>query len=507
MAGTPQFLLARRVRIALAAACAVTLPATAQAPADVRIALVIGNAAYAGAAALQNPTNDSGAMAAALKQLGFQVTELRDASRAQMADALAVARDALRGKQGVALFYFAGHGMQLDWRNYMLPVDAQPRAAADVQAQALDADAVLGAFRSAATRMNIVVLDACRDNPFGRAGAGKGLAQMDAPPGTFIAYATAPGNVADDGAGSNSLYTGYLVQELQRPQARIEDVFKRVRMQVRQASQGRQVPWESTSLEEDFYFARVASRPEPEPAQQAFAREKADWDRIADSRKPDDFYDYLKKYPNGSISEHAQAVLQRLEADRIVRVPDKDGMVQVPARLRLQPGDVRTAVVRDQYSGREVRRARQRVVSVTEDKVTMDRGDAAYTPEGGVIDSGGGMGRYDPPRLDLPAGDYVVGKKWSYRSLQTGNRGTPWSLMVSGTVRIVGVEEVTVPAGTFKTFKLELVETRADGVTMRLTRWMRPDWAFPVKQLREVRYRSGAPDLEVMEMQVPQRRD
>ena len=234
-----------------------TIPATAQAPLDVRVALIIGNSAYAGNMALVNPANDAKAMADVLKRLGFTVIELRDGNKAQMAAAITQVSNSLKGKQGVGMLYYAGHGLQLDWRNYMVPVDANLKSAADVPGQTIDLSSVVDIFKAAGNRMNIVVLDACRDNPFGgNTSSAKGLAQLDAPPSTFLAYATAPGNVAEDGdvKSGNGLYTQFLLQELKRPTAKIEDVFKRVRLNVRKQSNGRQIPWESTSLEDDFFF-------------------------------------------------------------------------------------------------------------------------------------------------------------------------------------------------------------------------------------------------------------
>ena len=217
-----------------------TFSAAAQAPIDIRIALVIGNGAYAGSAALPNPVNDAQAMGETLKQLGFTVVELRDGNKAQMNDAITKVRTALQGKQGVGMLYYAGHGLQLDWRNYMVPVDAKIASSADISSQAVDVHSVIDAFKAAGNRMNIVVLDACRDNPFASTASGKGLAQLDAPPGTFLAFATAPGNVAEDGdvKSGNGLYTGFLLEELKKPSAKIEDVFKRVRLNVRKRSQG-----------------------------------------------------------------------------------------------------------------------------------------------------------------------------------------------------------------------------------------------------------------------------
>ena len=169
--------------------------AQAQAPTDLRVALVIGNAAYADAP-LVNPSNDARAMSATLKGMGFAVIEARDASRAQMEQAIAKTREALNGKGGVGMLYYAGHGLQLDWHNYLVPIDARLATAADVALQTVDLQQVVDAFKAAGNRMNIVVLDACRDNPFAATSSGKGLAPLDAPPGTFLAYATAPGNVA-----------------------------------------------------------------------------------------------------------------------------------------------------------------------------------------------------------------------------------------------------------------------------------------------------------------------
>jgi uncharacterized caspase-like protein len=269
------------LRLVGVAATLAVASAAAQAPLDIRVALIIGNSAYAGAP-LGNPANDARAMSELLRSLGFQVVELRDGNRAQMAAAIGKVRDTLKGKQGVGMLYYAGHGLQLDWHNYMVPVDARLSSAADVPAQAIDLSSVIEAFKGAGNRMNIVVLDACRDNPFASStSSAKGLAQLDAPPGTFLAYATAPGNVAEDGdeQSGNGLYTQYLLQELKKPTAKIEDVFKRVRLNVRRQSQGRQIPWESTSLEDDFYFndgVKFTIKPEDleRMAAQARAREQ-----------------------------------------------------------------------------------------------------------------------------------------------------------------------------------------------------------------------------------------
>ena len=229
--------------------------ARAQAPVDLRVALVVGNAAYH-EAPLVTPANDAKAMSDTLRGLGFIVVEARDASRLEMEAALVQARDAMKGGNAVGMLYYSGHAMQLGWHNYTVPLDAKFSGPQDVPATAIDVQRVVDAFKSSGNRMNIFVLDACRENSFGASASGRGLAQMDAPPDTLLAYSAAPGEVADDGdAGDgNGLYARHLLRELKQPGAKIEDVFKRVRFQVRRQSQGRQVPWESTSLESDFYF-------------------------------------------------------------------------------------------------------------------------------------------------------------------------------------------------------------------------------------------------------------
>lgn len=247
--------LKRAVGCALIGGLFLTYSSIAQAPLDARVALVIGNASYVNIPALGNSTNDARSMAHILRKLGFQVVEVVDGSKAQMEQAIGNLQALLKGKQAVAMLYYAGHGLQLDWHNYMVPVDVKLKEASDVPKQTVDIEAVLTSFKNASTRMNIIVLDACRDNPFSGKTSGKGLAQLDAPVGTFLAFATAPGNVAEDGdeSSGNGLFTQFLLKELQKP-ARIEDVFKRVRLQVRQKSQGRQIPWDSSSLEDDFAF-------------------------------------------------------------------------------------------------------------------------------------------------------------------------------------------------------------------------------------------------------------
>jgi len=223
--------------------------------AEHRIALVIGNSSYTDAP-LANPVNDATAIAKTLQGLGFKVILRTNVTQSQMRAAVREFGDELHANRGVGLFYFAGHGMQINNRNFLIPIGTDIRREYEVEDQSVDAGSVLSMMQSARARVNIVILDACRNNPFTRSfrNSTVGLAPMQAPAGTLLAYATAPGEVASDGAGENGLYTQHLLSNMRVPGLKIEDVFKNVRASVRQESGGRQTPWENTSLEGEFYF-------------------------------------------------------------------------------------------------------------------------------------------------------------------------------------------------------------------------------------------------------------
>ena len=223
---------------------------------DQRLALIIGNSKYADSP-LINPVNDARAMSSTLSGLGFTVTSLYDASLTDMNDAARQFGDKLRAG-GVGLFFYAGHGMQIRGKNYLIPVGADIKREDEVQYKAFDASQLLDKMESARNPINIVILDACRNNPFSRSfrSSATGLAQMEAPVGTYVSFSTAPGRVASDGDGSNGLFTQHLLTSLRTPGQKVEDVFKQVRVRVMQASGGQQIPWDSSSLTGDFYFIR-----------------------------------------------------------------------------------------------------------------------------------------------------------------------------------------------------------------------------------------------------------
>ena len=229
-------------------------PCTAGANASSRTALVIGNANYS-FSPLENPVNDAQDLAGALEKVGFQVQLHLNVTRREMLQAFREFGYQIR-KGGVGLFYYAGHGIQVRGENYLVPVDANLQNEDEVEEYCLRVSAVLRKMETAGNGLNIIILDACRDNPFGKKARslGKGLAQMDAPTGSLLAYATAPGATAADGTGRNGLYTSSLLKYIAIPGQRLEDLFINVRNDVRDASDGAQIPWESSSLTGAFYF-------------------------------------------------------------------------------------------------------------------------------------------------------------------------------------------------------------------------------------------------------------
>ena len=287
-----------------------------------RVALVIGNASYK-VSPLKDPVNDARDVANALRRLDFEVIERQNLGRDGFSAVVREFGDKLRGAT-VGLFYFAGHGMQVKGRNFLVPVDADIAREDEVPYRGFDVNEVLDKMDSARTVVNLVLLDACRNNPFARSfkASQTGLAQMDAPAGTLIAFATAPGSVAQDGdTGVNGLYTGALLRHVATPGLEVEQMFKRVRVEVAGSSRNRQVPWESSSLNRAFSFAEgLAAAPAavagsiavPGPARPAaavaseMAFELAFWDAIKDSRNPADYRAYLEQYPNGRFGTLAR---------------------------------------------------------------------------------------------------------------------------------------------------------------------------------------------------------
>lgn len=291
--------------------------------AEKRVALVVGNAAYTHVTPLDNPTNDARLIAEVLKGAGFEVVggkALTDLDRQGLEQAIAAFGKTVKGG-AVGLFYYSGHGVQVDGKNYLIPVSANVESRTDIKYQLVDADFVLDEMNAAGTSVNVIILDACRNNPFGGRGlrgAATGLAQMNAPRGTLIAYSTAPGKVASDGGGRNSPFTAALARSIAQPGVRIEDVFIQVGQEVEKTTGGEQEPWQANNLRGVFYVAGApqgatspspASVPAPAPTATAAAADKDAlfWQSVQNGDDPALYDAYLRQFPNGTFAPIAKA--------------------------------------------------------------------------------------------------------------------------------------------------------------------------------------------------------
>jgi uncharacterized caspase-like protein len=253
------------------------------ASAENRLALVIGQSAYRSVPALPNPANDARAVTQLLTDSGFEVSTAADLSQGQMREAVSdfAGKVAAKGADTVALVFYAGHGLQIDGENFLVPIDIDPKREADIPIQAVRLNDILNTLTSVPSKMRILMLDACRNNPFPELKtAGSGLAIVDAKvgaPGTFLSFSTSPGAVAEDGSGSNSPYTNALLAAGKEQNIPIEETFKRVRLAVNKVTDGRQTPWDSSSLTEDFRFSGTAvAGPKPAAAPK---KSVAEWTR------------------------------------------------------------------------------------------------------------------------------------------------------------------------------------------------------------------------------------
>ena len=232
------------------------IPTTPSAsPNERRVALVIGNAAYQYTAPLQNPLNDAQDMARVLTDLQFQVILTTNATLETMADAIFEFGERLKGG-GVGLLYYSGHGLQVKGENYLIPIDANVVREDDIKRKTINARDILDKMDEAKSHLNLVFLDACRNNPFPRRvrAVSRGLAGMNAPTGTLLIFATNPDNVAQDGTGRNGAYTKHLLHYITQPGLEVGMLLRRVRTAVKDETGGQQVPWENGSIEGEFYF-------------------------------------------------------------------------------------------------------------------------------------------------------------------------------------------------------------------------------------------------------------
>lgn len=311
-----------------------------------RIALVIGNSDYKHTSPLTNPKNDAVVMAKVLRGLNFEVIESLDLSQNDMKRAVKAFAQKLElgGRGTVGLFYYAGHGVQVNGVNYLIPVNAKISSPVDVEIESLDLEVVTNAMNVAGNGFNVVILDACRDNPFksNTRSLSRGLARINAPKGSLIAYATSPGDVAADGAGDNSPYTAALIKSMQVPGLTIERVFKEVRLEVHELTKETQTPWESSSLTGDFYFlpkgdepvekVEVVAKPkieeevveegvEPEPVSDPNAGRKHDaqvsYLRAVEENTKEGYEGFLKKFPEHENAARVRQIIRSMVDDKL----------------------------------------------------------------------------------------------------------------------------------------------------------------------------------------------
>ena len=345
--------------------------------AERRIALVIGNAKYK-EGPLSNPVNDANDMEAVLKSSGFRVIKALDATQKQMNRAIFEFGELLT-HDSVALFYYAGHGLQVRGKNYLIPVDAEIKSESSVRVESVDVDGVLDQLSN--SELNVVILDACRNNPFERRtsrslGAAGGLAQMEAPKGSLIAYSTAPGKTAADGEGRNGLYTQALLRYIKEPGLTIEQVFKNVRREVARSTRDAQMPWESSSMTGEFYFS-PASRPSVALNPQAVNRppEKTATAPVPAPAKMQEVIQMAKQVPQDSpglaADKAASAVLAKSASDPTsTSPPAAQGGAQTKA-----------SVAPDAYSDAKDRVIKTDTFTAT-GKLSLDRSTGAMTGEG-----------------------------------------------------------------------------------------------------------------------------
>ena len=374
----------------LLAAMACLLILNASALAAERVALVVGNAGYDDPdARLRNPVNDATAVAAALRRIGFEVIEGRDLDEDNFYDKIAVFENAANAAS-VTLFFYAGHGLQVDGRNYLAPIDMRLEKRQDLRRRAIELAAVLEVMRS---ETNLVILDACRTNPLARnlaralgmsraAAATRGLARVEKARGTLIAFATEADDVADDGEGAHSPYTAALLEHLETPGLSVQELFTHVAGSVEKRTGGRQRPWTNASL------SKVVRLVPAVPVQdrlsvEHLAAQRLFWESVKDSTNAADLQAYLDRYPGGTYEVLAR---NRLEALRDAAPGVAPGPKTYRLTVRAMPADstIRIMNINAEYSpGMELQPGRYDVLVERQDYesvrqwIVIDRADVA----------------------------------------------------------------------------------------------------------------------------------
>jgi uncharacterized caspase-like protein len=315
-------------RLLTVASCAMAVFSAGPARAEKRVALVIGNSAYQHTPRLSNPKSDAADMTAALSKHGFQVIEGLDLDKRAFDRKVLEFRDALKGSDA-GVFFYAGHGMQVSGQNYLLPIDAKAEDADTLDSEMVRVDFV-HRIMERQTRTNILFLDACRDNPLARnlarsmgtrsSEVGRGLARIESGVGTLISFSTQPSNVALDGKGRNSPYTGALVKHLAAPKD-LNAVLIDVRKDVMKETQDKQVPWENSALTGQFYFNPSAAAPAPSPAQARLSEAAEAWSITKDTQSIPALEAFIRRFGDTYYGDLAKMRLADLRQAAVATTP------------------------------------------------------------------------------------------------------------------------------------------------------------------------------------------
>jgi hypothetical protein len=441
----------------LASALFATVPAWAK-----NYALLIGNSHYS-IGELDNPANDASDLANTLRAIGFETTVKVNVDANGMKSVIRDFGEKLKNNDGIGFFFFAGHGVQVNGENYMLPVGFPFKNEQEVEKNAVQANMILRYMEDSKNRVNVVVLDACRNNPFikTRSLKTRGLAPMDAPSGSLVAFSTAPGTEASDGSGRNGLYTKHLMANVKVPGLTVEQVFKRTREGVESESEreiGRkQSPREESSLKGgDMYF--VAPVVKKEGGATSAEVELAYWNSIANSNNPADFESYLAQYPGGKFASLAQNKLKVAKSGSTGR------------------GDSRAV---DESSGSYAPAAGS---SYAPPPPPPPAKMAMAKPSGGVFSSGGfsfsdGDGTVKAAEfLSITCRDAIRNKRVRLEVTERGGSGAPFKQALGQKLQSIGVRMaaaggaadlivkgvIETSAGVNRTLRIDEVELDAD---------------------------------------------
>ncbi len=477
-----------------------------------RLALVIGNAGYR-LLPLDNPVNDARLIGGQLEKAGFKVFRHENLDRSAMVRAMRDFGDKLN-ERTVAVFFYAGHALQLRDRNFLVPVDAEIRNEDEIEIAGVDVGFMLSRMSTAKSRINVVILDACRDNPYaGKTNPARGLVQMDAPVNTYLAFATAPGKVSDDAGDANSknsLYTAQIARHLLTPGLPVETLFKRVRDAVVTTTKGAQVPWDNSSLLSEFAFMPgVAQAAKSNPDEEA-AGEIAFWNSIQVSNRPDEYRVYLRQYPRGRFVSLAQARIAALTPGGGGPVANPSGPQPASAAASPLPraGDTWRYRVQDEYMFGDL------FVTATVDDVTdsgvtetwTSTSDAkvrsTFVPLKPEFHPLPGLER-TPPEF----APYLLARGVPRAGDSLGDQRRRFDKIdVPLQARVAGEEDVVVQAGRFRAVKLVLKgETKARGaargpISIEHTVWYVPEVKRAVKYAVTTKVAGAQQEATVFEL-------